>query len=256
LTADTTPLGPTLDGVRTKLARAHEHCSSLDKQIRTFINSKPYRISYEFEPEARKHTWKLETDPPVIPSPINAVIGDALYNFRSALDHIVWQLVLANGGTPTVSNEFPIFIDPEKFAKESNRKLRGVTDAARDIIIAAQPWNVGNGSIWTLHELSNMDKHRHLPIVFVNVTQVTSQIPFPIGPGQSIHLSINTGPIERGTELVSVIHDNVEMDFEPEFGIAFGDGTPVAQSGVMDVFRSIRIPILNIAESLQSHIVR
>ena len=240
----------TIDGIRTKIARAHEHCSALDDEIRSFINSKPYRISYEFNPENREHMWKLVTDPPTIPSRIHAIIGDALYNWRSSLDHVVWQLVLANGGQPDLRTEFPIFIDLDKFERESKRKLRGVSETAKSFIARVQPCYGGYEILWALQELSNMDKHRHLPIVFVNVTQVTSQIPFPIEAGQKVQMLINTGPVVRGTVLVAVVHDEVEMDFEPEFGIAFGDGTPVEQQSVMDVFRAIRIPVISIVEEL------
>ena len=247
-------LVPTLDGIRTKMARAHEHCGMLDREIRTFINSKPYRIGYEFNAEMREHSWKLVSAPPEIPSRINAIIGDALYNFRSSLDHIVWQLVLRNGGTPDTRNEFPIFSDRGNFSN-STRKLRGVNDTARQIITAVQPCNGGDDALWFLHELSNMDKHRHLPVVFVNVTEVTSQTPFLIGPGKSIDIYIHTGPVERDTVLLRVIQDRMEMDFEPTFGIGFGEGTPVAEASVMDVFRSIRISVVKIAEKLQPLIV-
>ena len=43
-----------------------------------------------------------------IPEDFPLIIGDTLQNLRTALDHLVWQLILSNGGTPNVNSAFPI----------------------------------------------------------------------------------------------------------------------------------------------------
>ena len=54
--------------------------------------------------------------------------------YRASLDHLVWQLVVANGQAPTNRNEFPIFVDLTRYNSEKNGRLNGVSDDAKTII--------------------------------------------------------------------------------------------------------------------------
>ena len=244
----------TIFSIQVKMARAYEHGDTLNKEIRSFINSKPYRISREFNRDAREQIWKLETDPPVVPSRIHGIIGDTISNLRSALDHIVWQLVLANGQTPTRRNAFPICAKKAEFQDRGTPMLGGVGSEPKAIIERFQPCNGGDRALWVLNELSNIDKHRFLPVIFVNVTSVKALSVIPIPSKASIEIIINTGPIQRGAELLRLAQCDVEVDFEPEFGIAFGDGTPVANDTVMDVFRATWASVTKVADTLQPFI--
>ena len=89
-----------LDGIQTKIVRAYEHCSTLDNAIKSFIDSENHVVTHQFDPETFEHIWRLESAPPPIHSIIYALIGDALHNFRDALDHIVWQLSWLTGRPP------------------------------------------------------------------------------------------------------------------------------------------------------------
>lgn len=53
------------------------------------------------------------------------VIGDAVHNARAALDHLVWQLVLAAGNTPNRRTGFPVAEDDRNFRRAASA-LRGV----------------------------------------------------------------------------------------------------------------------------------
>lgn len=100
------------------------------------------------------------------------VIGDCLHNMRSALDHIVWQLVLANHQAPGKSNAFPITDTANRFRDICRKRLNGVSPPAQAIIEGLQPYhhrqNHRNlGPLWTLSELANTDKHRTLNLTAV-----------------------------------------------------------------------------------------
>ena len=99
-----------LDGIQTKIVRAYEHCSTLDNAIKSFIDSENHVVTHQFDPETFEHIWRLESAPPPIHSIIYALIGDALHNFRDALDHIVWQLSWLTGRPPAGVMRFPIYI--------------------------------------------------------------------------------------------------------------------------------------------------
>jgi hypothetical protein len=113
---------------------------------------------------------------------IQAVIGDIAHNLRSALDHVVWQLVLANGGTPKPGGggtQFPIL--PEE-PKDGSLTVRtdagGVSPAALKIIEAAQPYSTAadryDGAPAIVHHISNTDKHREPAVVHRVITGMVS----------------------------------------------------------------------------------
>jgi hypothetical protein len=80
----------------------------LDKEMREFYkdHSEP-SISSQFDPAEQCHvlTFKGTTD---IPTRWSLIVGDYVSNARSSLDHLVWQLVLANGQTPDRNHSFPV----------------------------------------------------------------------------------------------------------------------------------------------------
>ena len=78
----------TTSGVKAKIARAHEHVQTLDREIKGLIDSYPYKIGYEYKRQSFEHIWTLQNSPPHIPKRINIIIGDVVYNFRSTLDHL------------------------------------------------------------------------------------------------------------------------------------------------------------------------
>ena len=55
------------------------------------------------------------------------ILGEILYDLRSSLDHLVWQLVLANGQTPGRHNEFLITTDHQSWQQTKGRALKGVS---------------------------------------------------------------------------------------------------------------------------------
>src|SRR5262249_25636522 len=118
---------------------------------------------------------------------------DCVQNARSALDHLVWQLVYKYTGEDSSSCEFPIFHDRDDYLKgklqpargqraprRSNpgtRKVRGVHPGAKTIIKSLQPYNRTDGPpdldpLYLLHGLNNRDKHRVLNLAVLAVGQI------------------------------------------------------------------------------------
>lgn len=97
--------------------------------------------------------------------------GEALYQLRSVLNHVV--MLLSDVPPEDRSTEFVITLDRESFNGDSGkRRLSKRLDAireprARSFIEAVQPFNQVNGDpandpLWVLHELFMADKHRRL----------------------------------------------------------------------------------------------
>src|SRR5260370_38852808 len=76
--------------------------------VAAYLASSPYRVTSSADASPGEHILWLEVVRPPPPE-ISLTLGDCLHDFRSALDHLMWQLVLATGGQPTASTQFPIF---------------------------------------------------------------------------------------------------------------------------------------------------
>src|SRR5262245_24739618 len=71
----------------------------------------------------------VESDYPRLPGSYSARFGDAIHNYRCALDHIAWQLV-RHGKTPKPPQEnrvqFPIYREETAFRRRQGERLPGV----------------------------------------------------------------------------------------------------------------------------------
>lgn len=76
-----------------KLQRAHQHIEEVAKLVSTYLSSNPIKL-------ATKHSECGEWDVVYVATvqsydpEIPCVVGDALYNLRSFLDHTMMQIVL------------------------------------------------------------------------------------------------------------------------------------------------------------------
>jgi hypothetical protein len=162
----------------------------LDERVEAFIDSNAYGIDPKVEIETGEVILYGEAlrEPPM--EEWGTIIGDVVHNLRSALDHLIWQLTLANGHTPPAVIPlrrkdpdykwrrigFPIYIfDPRRrypsgrripWRREPPDSLWGVRPALRTDIQRLQPFTHGKNAtkepLAILEEFWNTDKHRHL----------------------------------------------------------------------------------------------
>jgi hypothetical protein len=68
------------------------------------------------------------------PDKVSLIIGDGLQNIRSALDYLVWELVLAANAEPGEKHQFPICAIPKAFKDEIRRgRLSGLSEKNRGV---------------------------------------------------------------------------------------------------------------------------
>lgn len=233
------------DGVVQKLNRAKAHLNILDADLNA--EGGPYRLTVEPDAESGYYLIKAirvrETDHWAL------LLGDYLHNLRSALDHMVWQLVLANGERPTRSNEFPIAVDPVWFDRKAKRYLSGVHDDAVAVIRRLQPFGVSDEGkpeldpLWLLNELENVDKHRLVHVLSLAPSGATLffDLRFPLKLGESLEMfDLSNRVLEHGTKLARVrLHRQPQMEMNSEFHLLVllekTELTPRLESGVTGV---------------------
>lgn len=150
--------------VSLKVKRAKEHISELEGQLRSFLDSKPYRVATKHDPQTRKLIYYV-SGADSVPDCVALIAGDAIQNLMSALDHLAYQLVCSDtGDAPPNPNwiYFPIADDAAKYDAKKHGKMQGARQETIEAIDALKPYKGGNDLLWILYRLNNIEKHRLL----------------------------------------------------------------------------------------------
>lgn len=231
-----------LDGPIAKLDRAKAHLKALNKSVGAYKRSKTHDfIVTELDPKTREKVVHLE----ILKEPKNPewglLLGDMAHNLRSALDHLVWQLVLLNGEKPRRQNQFPVIATEAEYWKvpadrsESvrDRALFGVAEEHRTFIDAVQPFNAGDDPQTALVHLSwfsNTDKHRVIHGAFVVTSEPSPErfdVTTPHPGGAALEFTMNWGALDDGAEIMRFRPNppgaHVDVKAEIPVYITFGD---------------------------------
>ena len=155
-------------GIAAKIRRAGGQINALIREMDELCSEIAQGVEHEVREDVCEQWWIYQGETLDVPIEWSVRIGEILHNLRSALDHLVWQLVLSNKQKPGSNNEFPICSDREKWDKPGDSQLKGVGEEAKKIIRGFQVFTGGRnlpfdvGVFRTLHKLCNFDKHRHL----------------------------------------------------------------------------------------------
>lgn len=104
------------------------------------------------------------------------IVGEIIHDLRSALEHLVWQLVEIGNGQPDHHHTFPLYERPESCDSFRERACRpatwpdgthgplfGIPDDAVSVIEACQPYHRADTLMLAeLHAWWNTDKHQAL----------------------------------------------------------------------------------------------
>lgn len=243
-----------LRGVRHKIERAKVHIREVEAQIGAFTRENRRCVRREDDADTGEIVHRVRFTTP-IPDELPLVIGDAAHNLRTALDHLAWQLVAANGQTPSRDTSYPIFETAAKYATHSLRKVQGMAAAAKGLIERTQPYHAGNEMLGKLSELDNYDKHRLTVVAAIRAgaigvgielggAKVALMIASAAGARADMRISARgsgNAPLflEEGVELGRIRPTNaIERNTYPEFVplIAFRDPQAIEGEPVLDFF--------------------
>lgn len=168
---------PSLKNPKLKIERAKEHLDILDNELIKFQDAKPFRVTCYENIEHTLYIMKCEI--PIIDPRLAIIAGDAVYNLRSALDHIAWQLALTTTDTPRDRTAFPIVdVNTSKKRTTFDNITGDIPIEAINEIKLLQPYNRGTSYqadlLWQLDKLCNIDKHR---VITAQGTAIDFKIP-------------------------------------------------------------------------------
>lgn len=159
-----------LGGVVAKFNRSKQEFDVLRSEIGSFFDQDPaphYSRGY-FDPETWEWIERFQVrEPP--PLRFGVILGDCVHNLRSALDHLICQLTLLDGGTmeDCEKTQYPIASkSEEQFEGMANYRIPRLSKRHRAMVKQTQPYLAGDRAfahpLAVLAELSNADKHRVL----------------------------------------------------------------------------------------------
>lgn len=158
--------GHRLTGAVEKFNRSSEQFDELIAEMDAFFNAKPKPHTSVGKFDTDKWEWverfKVIKEPP---TRLGVILGDVLHNLRSALDNMIWQVTLLDGGTPDDTTQYPIASKSEdQFEAMANHRIPGLSDKHRAMVKKTQPYRRGDladrHSLSILATLSNIDKHQ------------------------------------------------------------------------------------------------
>jgi hypothetical protein len=164
------------DEIEAKIDRAGEHIDALNGEIRHWAEGNPYSIEAEPKGQSTHHRIyvRLHEVPDV--RRWGLLLGDAVHNMRSALDHLVYALAIRVTGQDPPPGfdrlQFVIVDDPSDW-KGQMWHLKPLSDEMRALIESVQPYKttpldrVQYDLLRWLRELDDADKHRVIRPVFI-----------------------------------------------------------------------------------------
>lgn len=193
------------EGPRLKVQRADELIEELyGKLVKHFSDHKnAFTIALVPVDDLIQVDVRARTVPPRM----SLLLGDAIHNLRSALDHVAVQLVKAANKVPSKNLYFPVSDTLEKFTnrmKEPQTRLFGETVC--DVIqFSIKPYKGGHPLLWALHQVDIGDKHHDL-VPTCGYGEVTIDMAEPSSNSKVNDLTIG---LESGTGVVPIEMDGV-----------------------------------------------
>lgn len=161
----------------TKLKRAQEHMEYALKLIQGYLSSSPIRLDMK-PSECGEWSVVYISDISRVDNVIPIAIGDALFNFRSSLDHLMMEIV-AKYCSPEKTKDDKVYF-PIKWSEENFSKWKSEDSHARQLpasiietLDALKPYRHPNGLLETLDALHNIDKHRYLVCAAINYQSIS-----------------------------------------------------------------------------------
>lgn len=157
-----------------KVRRAERHLDEVKAAKAAYAAGNPYRAVRARQPRGQRHVWLYRLEMTGEPDPmIPVIIGDCLYDLRSALDHLAVAMAPRNR---KASASFPVettdpwarnaagnFVFGDERRRSFTAKVKGMPDEAVEMTTKAQPYQREGSEPETLSLISRLesaDKHR------------------------------------------------------------------------------------------------
>lgn len=190
-----------------------------------------------------------------IPDELSLLLGEQLYQLRSALDVCLYQAAIyATKQDPPPDEdklEFPITNDPKKWPDVVNRRLSAFPISIQNAIERVQPYNDQslppqemvksiNRSLGILHDLARKDRHRKLHVVGSWPIDLDPQFKLPEGVMVDLLHVLPPSVLREETVMVKFhlkgLRRGTQVSVNPQLRTNFGCDEPPAPCDPSDTF--------------------
>jgi hypothetical protein len=248
-----------------KTKRADKHVQDFVSEWAKFTKANPHTTAFTTNPKTGNRTYSL-IRAPRIPAEFSLLIGDIVYNLRSALDNLAYHLVKIGGGTTRQLSDvyFPICASASEYKTGGHRKIQGMRKEAKEFIDALQPYLGGAGEyLCHLRDLNNFDKHKLLVPVWSLCTAHTALRSQRVVLARFFRRQetefkeaffvaknkLTNFPLKPGDELLTVAASDVDEKMHFVLDIAFGEPKIVKGNPVIETLHEMRIYVAEIISS-------
>jgi hypothetical protein len=237
--------------ILSKVVRARKHIEELTSALQDFWDKEGNSVRFEDDPKTKERTFYLDRVTDIPPENL-VIIGDALHNLRSALDHLAYQLPLAPGKLRG-RIQFPIVESANKYKKIRGSVVKFRKDAVK-ALDALEPYKGGNDLLWSLHSLDIIDKHRLLLTASVTNT-ARSMTPAERESATKVYLgsypgetppdftrtlrSINTMPLKAGDKLWTIHQSELGPYTQFHVDVGFNEPDTIAYKPVIQTLEEM-----------------
>jgi hypothetical protein len=223
-----------LTGVNAKLSRAKDHIRTVKGEVISWQDSSPYSITKETNADFTRWALVIRLLKPADLLRLNLlrwtlIIGDAINNLRSALDHLIYAIAVYESGSNPPPDEkrlaFPICDTFGEF-KDAAKRIKSLTADVRTAVESVQPYNRTHpmlpALLAILRDFNNTDKHKLLRLAYSATSE--GQVSFRWEGSRSeqpvpISTEFETGELKDGAEVMSITLDRPSPDMQCYYDI-------------------------------------
>lgn len=216
--------------VNEKIVRAKQHFATYTDEMFAYLKI----CEHSFSPKINHQEATAVLSYAVTPAPpvrLSILIGDVVYNVRSALDQLVCCIVRTSKPTSSCAGrQFPICLNADDWPT-ALQSLRGLSKEAKTVIHGlqpcAKPTSAQRHPLSILNALSNRDKHR-APVLTV-ARSLNSVVTFSDGGNQTrlrvpAPLKAKAGVIF--TRIPAWVKQGVRVQVNGTSVVSFGESGP------------------------------
>jgi hypothetical protein len=217
-----------LDGTFAKLRRGDRHAKTLASEAGAWTQREAHEFSLKSDPPYR--VWRVRVHIEPAPDLVrwSVLLGDMLFNYRSALDHLAYAAAIVGSGQnppPSAGRvQFPI-CDSWRHWKDFQSRLDDIPRRVRTEMQFVQPYKRRDvdqfRELTALRNLNDWDKHRLLHIAVQIPERAGYQF---LNPVPRFWPVLCDGPLQNDADCMAFIFDSpvpyVGMDFKLSFVVA------------------------------------
>jgi hypothetical protein len=222
------------DGIEAKIDRAGEHIDALYSEIENWRKGDPYSVDSEPKGQSTHHRIYVRLRNAPDRRRWGLLLGDAVHNMRSALDHLIYAVAIRVSGQdpPPGFDRLQFVIIDSPLAWKAQAGMHLPTDyKVRAVVKSVQPFKVSGTSeahrdpLWWVCTLDNTDKHRLIKPVFAFSWRHEAILRTVTGGRMTI--TAHVAPIEHEATLLTIsgeaiteVEDDLKADVDVGIDLA------------------------------------